>query len=250
VPPRATRLSLVACATLLVSLPATASADGELIGILRIDASGVSDSAEARFEQSVIDGLGATGHYVMDRKSVQKALAGSRSYVDGCTFGPCMRAVHEATRLRLVLVARIEGVGRTYSFVVSLIDARSGELTSQVAQACPVCTVEDAITTATLSAVELVTGAGAASVADPEAGPTGRPRPDRSIALRAEVERDRRALRRAGWLTVAGGVGAAIGGLVLIKQDVDWGPALVGGGVGLVAAGGLIVGLSTRFELD
>jgi hypothetical protein len=241
VPRRGHAAALLVAAALALAAPAAADPSARLIGVLRIDASGVSDTAEQRFEQGVVDGLTGAGFRVMDRTSFQRALAGSAGYVGGCTFGPCLRAVQETTGVDTVLVARIEGVGRTYGFVVSLLDTRTGRLSAQVAQRCPVCTVEDAITTATLSAVELVLGEGGAASASPvRIAP-----PDRA-ASRVAVAR---SLRRFGWTGLVLGLGAAaVGGVALARDEPTWGAGLIGAGAALATGGAVMIGFGGRLD--
>jgi hypothetical protein len=235
-------VAAAAAAALLAPTAARAQKNEPVIGVLRIDTTGVSDAAEVRFEQGVADGLAGAGFRVMDRASVDKALIASTGYVAGCSFGPCLRAVRDATGVETVLVARIEGVGRTYSFVVSLMDTRSGQLLSQVAQNCSVCTVEDAITTATLSAVELVLGVDAertprAAAAPKRPPPPSAPRPGG------------RALRAAGWTGLVLGVAAMAGGvLVYDKQDRRWGAGIGGAGLAAATAGGVMLLLGGRLD--
>jgi hypothetical protein len=216
---------------------------GELIAMFPVETVGVSKTARDKFEQGVEEGLRGVGFQVMRSDSLGKAMAASSSFVEGCDFGPCMRAVYDATHVRLVLVARIHGIGRSYSFVVSLIDTRTGQQTSQVARACPMCTVEDAITTATLATIELVTGMGDATVTDPGAGPIGNRLSAQTIAPSA-VARERRLMRRTGWAMV--GLGVGLTGLGLALRDHDHGPATATGGVALGAAGGVVLLFSHR----
>lgn len=223
-------------AALVVCLAAPAARAEPVIGILRIDAVGVSESAEQKFEDNIHEGLSGAGFRVMDRASLQKVMATSTSFVEGCSFGPCLRSVHDATGLDTVLVARIEGIGRAYSFVVTLVDTKSGRYVSQVAQNCPVCTVEDAITTATLSAVELVLGVETVK---------GKPvavRPPYELALLRRGQK----LRRIGWIGVAVGAGAALGGLLV--DDAAARAALVSGGAVMAGAGGFLVIYGGRFR--
>src|SRR5262245_55610197 len=202
-------LVILAC----VAWPARAAgeqarADAEPIGVLEVATPGVSQTAGDKFEQSVEETLAGVGFRVVRSSTVQQQLVGT-NYVAGCTFGPCMKEVLARTGLRRVLVARIQGAGQSYSVVVSLIDTRNGNLVSQVAQSCPVCTVEEAISTATLVVVELVTsGAGAASSSpDPVAARlvAASAMPEAVQAPDLRLERRGRQARRAGWLLVAGG---------------------------------------------
>jgi hypothetical protein len=209
----------------------------EPIGVLEVATYGVSQAAGEKFEQSVEETLAGVGFRVVRSRQVQQELAGT-NYVSGCTFGPCMKEVLTRTGLRRVLVARIQGAGQSYSVVVSLIDTETGYLVSQVAQSCPVCTVEDAISTSIKAVVELLTDEDASGAAGdgPRAVAALRPRePDDAVA---RLARRRQQARRLGWVFVASGA-AAVGlaaGLVAADRDDA---AFVSGGLGggLVAAG-------------
>jgi len=232
---RVAALSLVVCAAL--SLPAhagqeEASETTERIGVLEVATYGVSKAAGDKFEQSVEETLAGVGFSVVRSQTVQQKLAGT-NYIAGCTFGPCMKEVLSKTGLRRVLVARIQGAGQSYSVVVSLVETQNGYLVSQAATSCPVCTVEEAIATATLAVVELLTdrkeGARAAPVEVRRSDDAG---PARRLELR------RRQARRMGWSFVAGGaVAAGLGGLFLAMDRESAGLAAGGLGVGFGVAG-------------
>jgi len=217
------------------------------IGVLEVATYGVSVAAGDKFEQSVEETLTGVGFRVVRSKVVQQQLAGS-NYVAGCTFGPCLKEVRTRTGLRRVLVARIQGAGQTYNVIVSLVDTESGQLVSQVAVPCPVCTVEDAISTSTLAVVELLTkksGAGSGSGGGGEAALGGgaalggAAHGGRELASLSErLERRRRDARRTGWIFVAGGaVGVALGGGLLAADQTNPGMTSLGLGGGLAAAG-------------
>jgi hypothetical protein len=230
-------LVLVACA----GWPAAADGEqdrradtAEPIGVLEVATDGVSQAAGEKFEQSVEETLAGVGFRVVRSQTVRERLAGT-NYISGCTFGPCMKEVLSRTGLRRVLVARIRGEGQSYSVIVSLVETRSGHLLSQVAQSCPVCTVEEAISTSTLAVVELLTGRpargeGAAAIAAAGAR--------EQAGAAAKLDRRRRHARMTGWIFVAGGaVAAGIGGGLVALDRTESGAALVGGGGGLAVAG-------------
>ncbi len=176
--PRGAALALLACIVWAVPARAEPGASQEAadksepIGVLEVATYGVSQAAGDKFEQSVEETLAGVGFRVVRSKQVQQELAGT-NYVSGCTFGPCMKEVGARTGLRRVLVARIQGAGQTYSVVVSLVNTQSGQLVSQVAQSCPVCTVEDAISTSIKAVVKLLTDDEAARRRRGELGPGG-----------------------------------------------------------------------------
>jgi hypothetical protein len=222
----------------------------EIVGVLHLETEGVSETAAEKFETSIEEGLSGTGFKVAPRERLKELLSNS-SYVEGCHFGPCLREVHRNTKVRLVLVARIVGLGPSYSFVVSLLDTTTGQPTSQVADLCDVCTLEEAIATATLSVIELVTGSGTATV-DPDVGPTGEkektPKVDIAKVLKKRAANRRRLVRRTalfllGAAVVAGGVGAYF----LTNDDDSRGYLAVGAGGALAAASGTFLVISTRF---
>jgi len=254
--PRGAVLALLAC--IMWAAPAHAepgetkeAADtSEPIGVLEVATSGVSQAAGDKFEQSVEETLAGVGFRVVRSNQVQKELAAT-NYISGCTFGPCMKEVGARTGLRRVLVARIQGAGQTYSVVVSLVDTQTGQLVSQVAQSCPVCTVEDAISTSIKAVVALLTdeqaapgGAASLSPASPaEFAAAGEP-----AAETALLEQRRRQARRFGWIFVVAGA-VAIGAAVGLAATDNENAALAAGGMGGgLAAGGVTALLwSQRF---
>lgn len=229
-----------------------AIAEGEIVGVFRVDIDGVSKTAADKFERSIEEGLTGTGFKVRTRKKLSKALKGA--HLEGCYFGACIKRIHERTKIRVLLVARIASVGPNYNFVVSLLDARTGLPTSQVADRCTVCTLEEAIASATLATVALATGTGTAKVTDPVAGPT---RAARVSVLRRRIDhlakrvdkQDKAFLtnRRIGLVflglaAVAGGIGTLQVRSCDQRDDVTcWIGAGAGGAFGLAGLSILIL---------
>jgi hypothetical protein len=214
------------------------AAENDPVGILEVDTVGVSDATGDTFELSIEQALAAVHVPVVRSHAVREKLATS-DFVHGCAFGPCLRAVARATGLKRLLTARIEGAGKSYSVVVSLVETDEGRLLSQVAQSCPVCTVEEAISTATRAVVELVTRregearSGSEVVEMPDD-------PERIASKKKHV-------RRMGLAFTAVAAAALVAGVVLAGDDSDAGAPLVGGGVALGAAGLTTLLLSVTF---
>lgn len=218
---------LVALALVASAAPARAEVP-DPVGLLEVATQGVSDTTGDKFEESIERALSAVNVPVMRSKLVRERLAQS-DYVHGCSFGPCLRAVGRVTGLGRLLVARIEGAGQSYSVVVSLVETGEGRLLSQVAQSCPVCTVDEAIATATRAVVELITrregearsGEEVVSVPDD---------PER-------LARNKKHVRNLGILFTSVGAAALVGGSILAADESDGAAAMIGGGAGLAAAG-------------
>ena len=228
----------------------TDAGDGEIVGILAFSADGVSKTAARMFEEAIEKALTDNGFGVAPRKRLTDMLANS-SYKVGCTFGPCLAEVHRNTDLRLVLVGQVHGVGPSYTFVFSLLDTRLGRPTSQVADMCDVCTLEEAITTASLAVVALVNGAGTA-VVDPSLGPTSRGQlPDlrgQIQHLDREVAHRQRRLRQAAVFFYAAAALAGGAGAYFLSNDYQRrGYPLVGGAGAFAVAGTTCLVLSRRF---
>jgi|GEM_PF-1996385 len=217
---------------------------GETVGIFRVDIDGVSKTAADKFEQSLEEGLTGTGFRVVTRDKLRKGLKGE--LVPGCYFGACLKPIYKHLKIRLVLVARITSAGPNYNFIVSLLDARSGMPTSQVADRCEVCTLEEAIASATLAVIALATGTGTAKVTDPVEGPTRAadlPGLRATIAqLQHRVHHNaalRRRRRQYGWLFVGLAVLAANVGVAQATRCDDRGAATCWLGTGASGALGL-----------
>lgn len=227
---------------LVVVLTATSvHAEEPTVGILRIDTEGVSDAAAVQFESEVEEALQGVGATTVGSKKLHQRLEGGE-YMVGCTFGPCLRAV-AAVRVPLVLVARIRGDGSSYHFVITLVDTKSGIHTSQVSQTCAVCTVEEAISTATLATVALITGTADATVTDPSAGPTA------EISLGDKKKSAPALLRTSGLVFLGLGAAAVVVGGYLYLDDTDsrGGPIGLATGGALLSGGATMVLLSRRF---
>jgi hypothetical protein len=187
------RRGLISSAVLAIAVASggpTASAN-DIVGILHVDVKGVSETAAEMFENSLENGLGNAGFQVARRDRMAQMLEPS-GYVEGCLIGPCVQKVFKITGVRLLLVARITGVGKNFSFIVTLIDSRTGMPTSQAAERCAVCTLDEAIATASLAVIGLVTGAGGTTITDPAVGPTGATLDPAEV--RAQAAQDRKLL--------------------------------------------------------
>jgi hypothetical protein len=206
---------------------------------------GTSKTVADKLEKSIEDGLDNQGLKVAPRKRVAEMLASS-GFLEGCSFGPCLLEVRKTTGAQLVLVARITSVGPSYDLVISLLETEHGRVTSQVAERCEVCTLDEAISAATLAVIQVVTGAAGAQI-DPALGPTGErtgPEPQELLAIReTELSTGRRRVRRGGVFFLGAAVVAAAAGtyfLVTDRRDLGYG-ALGATGAFALASGTLLV---------
>lgn len=198
---------------LWVASPSSAQADKDLVGILSIDTSGVSEATAEQFEAQVEEALKGVGRHSVSRKALRERLQGSE-FLEGCYFGPCLTALRVASGVPLVLVARIQGEGSSYSFVITLVDTKTGMFTAQVAQTCPVCTVDEAIMTATLATIDLLSPSGEAAI-NPDGTKLSAEQGGSENAKRPSIG----PLRTAGWLFLGAGFAAAAAGGYLLLQD-------------------------------
>ncbi len=220
--------------------------DEEIVGVLNLDTQGVSPTAAEVFESGIEEGLAGIGFRVSPRSRLRSMLEQS-SYIDGCLFGPCLKEVYRNTKVKLVLVARIVGLGANFSFVVSLLDTRTGLTVSQVASMCDVCTLEEAIATATLAVIELVTAAAQS--------PEGKVAADAAEAVASEPEpaderrnKNRRMVRRAAIFFISAAAIAGGGAAYLLgKDDKANGYAVAAAGGTMAVVGGTFLVISGRF---
>lgn len=212
--------------------------EGKVVGLLSVSTEGVTKEAKDGFISSVENSLNLAGFRMVKNKVLHEFLADS-DYVDGCTFGPCLKAIYARTRVRLVVVARIKGVGSAYSFVISLLDTRTGELRSQNAENCLGCTVDEALLQASNLVIGAVTESGGAKV--------GGGSVDDVPLLQTEAPKARKTSRRLGLFLVGIGVAAGAAGGYLIStgdNDTSGYAAAVGGGA--FAVSGLTIFLFSR----
>ena len=220
------------------------------IGVLHIETIGVSAVAVQKFETSLEEGLaGATDFTLTRRHELAKKMSGS-AYPSGCLFGPCLKAIYRHSRVGLVLVARIAVIGPSYNFIITLLNTRTGNSTAQVTPGCDVCTLDEAISTATLAVIELMTDKSAA--ADPDLGATKHINPVELRRSLARTEnnwlRRRRRLRATGYVFLVGAaVGVGFAAMFTSKDEKSLG--YVAGGVGgaLLVSGASVLMMSRKF---
>ena len=144
----------------------------------------------------------------------------------------------------LVLVARIQGEGSNYSFVITLVDTKTGMYTSQIADSCAVCTIEEAISTATMATIALLMGTGGAEVSKFSASAAA------TTDLKAfkRVKPLRTSFRRTGLIFLGVGVLAVATTGYLWNEEKDLAATISGTtATAFVASGVTMLLLSRRF---
>jgi hypothetical protein len=199
-----------------------AAAEGKSIAIVGLATEGLGEDVREQFETLVEEGLRKLGYHVVTRAAALDVIT-TRELPEGCTFGPCARAVGGALAAGRLLDARISAEGQSYSFVLSMVDAPSGQAVAQVVGSCPVCTVAEALTRVSDS-IQVLEG-GALAVPPGVERQAARRRGSRlppillSIAGAAATGGGallvtRTAHDEAGWATIGAGATALLTGLV------------------------------------
>ena len=213
----------------IVTLASVATADDlpperrRLVGILDVQA---SPEIAASFEKALEDQLDSKMYWLVPRAKMRERLANSTKWSEGCLVGPCLSEVKVQTSAELVVLAALTGSGTSFGYVVTIVRTDTGRVLAQESERCEVCTINEAMSAATLATIRLVTAA-------PDQLPSEAP---------VVPAKPANKLRKAGIaMTLVGLAAAGIGTALYFAQDSpDYALVTAAAGGGL-ALGGVLV---------
>jgi hypothetical protein len=207
------------------SAPGAAAPAKKRVAILDFVADGVSADVHAQFETTIEEQLRSAGYTVVTHAATAETI-GKRDLQEGCSFGPCVSAIGKALDVERLLDVRIGAEGQSYSYVVSMIDTR-GVPVAQVADACAVCTVAEAmnkvgVAVGALEGRPVPYGLDAAPVTRPSQPTRSKLVPALLVAAGAAMTGGGAALvattdpKAPGWVTIGSGSTVLLTGLVML----------------------------------
>jgi hypothetical protein len=211
-----------------------------IIGVLEVRVDGVPDEVKERFQRGLEDQLDTNHYRVMSRAAIKTRMMRSTKWIEGCVVGGCLAEVRSQTGAELALFAALTGSGTSFGYVVTLVRTDTGRVLQQESDRCDVCTVNEAITQATLATAGLLNNVPDQLPDDAAAQTASLQRAVASAERTADARADH--TRRVATVITALGVAVAVGGLAayLIDDHPTYGAAMAAGG-GAMAASGLIV---------
>lgn len=236
----------VAAAVLVMTQTAIADdrpppAQRRMVGILDVRVEGISADNKAKFEQQLEQQLDTNQYWLSNRAQMRERLKFSTKWTEGCLVGDCLAEAKTQTQAELVLLAALSGSGTSFGYVVTLVRTDTGRVLAQKSERCDVCTVNEAMTEATLATIALLNDI-----------PTHLPD---DAALRAmatktllgvnkrELDARNRKKQRVGLALTITGLVVGIGGAAaayFVSDHPTWAVGVAAGGAGL-ATGGVVV---------
>ena len=208
-----------------------------VIGILDIRVEGMPAEVASQFQNSLETQLDSKRYWLSGRSKMRERMLSSTRWADGCLVGKCLFDVKTQTGAELVIVAALSGSGTSYGYVVTLLRTDIGTVVAQQTDRCDVCTLNEAMTNATLATIQLIN-------AVPDKLPDDEAERHASVELatgplQKELAKARRANKTPGIvLTVAGLAVAAAGVAVYFAADKpSYAPAIWAAGGGLALGG-------------
>jgi hypothetical protein len=205
---------------ILIAASAGVADAKDRVAVLDLITDGVAADVREQFETVMEEALRKAGHEVVSHAAVAEAIAKADNLSDACSFGPCVTPIGRALRAKRLLDARINGVGNSYTFVLTLLETERGTPAAQVTGSCPVCTLAEALTKVQASMTLL------------ERPSAAEPLP----LVTREAPRSRRSRAPGAWLLAAGvvaaGAGAAIVGFTR-HDEPGWAAMGAGGALAL-----------------
>lgn len=128
-----------------------------IVGILDVRVEGVPEEIERQFQSDLEKHLDSREYWLAPQQRLRELMANSTKWTEGCVVGNCLQEVKTQTGADIVLLASITGSGTSFGHVVTLMRTDTGRMLAQDASRCEVCTVNEALTSATLAAVKLLT---------------------------------------------------------------------------------------------
>jgi hypothetical protein len=211
-----------------------------IVAILEVRVDGVPDEVKERFQRGLEDQIDTKDYWLASRARVKQLMMRSTKWTEGCIVGPCLAEVRAQTGAELVLLAALTGAGTSFGYVVTLVRTDSGRVLQQESDRCDVCTVNEAMTQATLATTGLLNNV-------PDKLPDEAAEQSASLDLAVgQVQRDlvarERRTDRVGVALTAIGLAAAIGGLAAyLVDDRPTYAAMTAAAGGALTAGGLII---------
>ncbi len=212
-----------------------------MVGILDVRVDGVSEDVKLRFEQQLEQQLDTNQYWLSNRAQMRERMKFSTKWTEGCMIGACLAEIRTQTRAELVLLAALNGSGTSFGYVVTLVRTDTGRVLAQKSERCDVCTINEAMTEATLATITLLNEIPAV-LPDHAAEQSAAIEVAASVSRREVVAR-RRHTRRIGTLLTVSGLVIGLGGgaaAYLISNHPSWAKATAGVGGGM-AAGGVVV---------
>lgn len=208
-----------------------------IVGILEVRVEGVPKEIAAQFQSNLEKQLDSREYWLAPRSRMMQMLANSRRWTEGCVVGKCLGEVRTQTGAEIVLLASITGADSSFGYVVTLVRTDTGSMLSQESERCDVCTVDEALSGATLAAVNLLTDV-------PETLPDEKAQARAALTKLAdtrarELARTKRTHRRIAIATVLTGLAIAGAGsaIYFVKDKPPWALATAAGGAGLMVGG-------------
>lgn len=221
--------------------PEAATVDtDEVVGLLDVRVEGLSPAAAQAFTEKIEQSLEISGLKVASQERLRTYLAGT-PWNTSCFFGACLTELERQTGVATVIEVALATSGPSYHYVITLLDARTGQPRAQVASKCDVCTTDEAFGEAALAVVALVNGLG-----DPS------PQLDVPVADDGRARRVRSsARRRTAWISgvlLGAAAVAGFGSWYFFREDRDTlGGASAGAAGALGVAGVMTLSVSLSF---
>lgn len=212
-----------------------------IIAVLDVRVDGAPPDVGAQFQRDLESQVDIEHFLLAPRSRMRKIMTNSTHWTEGCLVGPCLSDVKAQSNADVVLLAALSGAGTSFGWVVTLVRTDSGNVLSQKSERCDVCTVNEALSAAALATVDLLSTV-PETLPDERPKITAAPLPD-TARLNAAIARLEHRRQATGiGLTIAGVAIAAAGAVLYFVETPHptHGAVTAAGGLGL-AVGGLVL---------
>ena len=209
-----------------------------IVAVLDVTVTGVPSEVKEQFLAGLDAQVDEKRFWIAPRNYVREKMMSSTKWTEGCLVGSCLAEVRAQTRADLVLLVAINGSGTSFGSVVTLVRTDTGAVVSQESERCDVCTVNEALTTATLATLHLL---GNISDKLPDERADHAAAVEAAVApLRAQLAARKHARTRIGVALSITGLVAVAAGVVLYLTNNGVNTPMSTAGFGIATAGGAL----------
>jgi hypothetical protein len=219
------------------AMPSGPADTRRIVGVLDVRVDGVPEEVKQAFLAALEQHLDSKKYWLASRARIKQLMVSSTKWTEGCLIGQCLADLREKAGVELALLIALTGSGTSFGHVVTLVRTDTGRVLAQESDRCDVCTVNEAVTKATLATISLLNSV--PEKLPDEAGDQGAALDLAVGKVKQAADAQQRTSRRLGIVLTVVGVVAATAGIVLYEtQDKpDYALITAAGGGGLVASG-------------